>query len=144
MNTSINIIVPIVFCLALASCEQDDSLAGHQDSNSVETSDAIHTIEKYLNENSNHQQSDEISSVKASPFNDTHSGEVLETFKASQLTYVNIKSATGSIWAAGPLTEIKPGDIVGFKGETAMKNFHSKSLNRTFELIYFVNAFTIK
>ncbi len=76
-------------------------------------------------------------------FNNTFSGEVLETFDASTFTYVQIKTDNGSVWAAGPITAVKKGDTVSFGGQTPMENFHSKSLNRTFEMIYFANSLSV-
>jgi len=71
------------------------------------------------------------------------SGNTIETFDAGGFTYVQITTPNESIWAAGPLTPIKKGDKVSFSRNMLMKNFHSKTLNRTFEAIYFVNTFTV-
>jgi hypothetical protein len=70
-------------------------------------------------------------------------GNTIETFDAGGFTYVQIAMPKDSIWAAGPLTPIKKGDKVSFSRNMLMKNFHSKTLNRDFESIYFVNAFTV-
>ena len=71
------------------------------------------------------------------------SGNAIETFNAGGFTYVQIKTPEESIWAAGPLTSIKKDDEVGFNRNMLIKNFHSKSLNRDFEAIYFVDRFTV-
>lgn len=71
------------------------------------------------------------------------SGKTIETFVAGGFTYVQIATPEESIWAAGPLTPIKKDDEVSFSGKMLMKNFHSKSLNRDFEAIYFVDRFTV-
>jgi hypothetical protein len=71
------------------------------------------------------------------------SGKTIETFVAGGFTYVQIATPEGSIWAAGPLTPIKKDDEVSFSRTMLMKNFHSKSLNRDFEAIYFVERFTV-
>jgi len=76
-------------------------------------------------------------------FSNTFSGEVLETFDASTFTYVQVKTDNGPVWAAGPTTAVKKGDTVSFGGKTPMENFHSKSLNRTFEMIYFANSLNV-
>ena len=70
-------------------------------------------------------------------------GKTLETFNAGGFTYVKIKTSKEPIWAAGPLTSIKKDDDVGFSRTMLMKNFHSNSLNRDFEAIYFVDRFTV-
>jgi hypothetical protein len=71
------------------------------------------------------------------------SGNAIETFNAGGFTYVQITTPEESIWAAGPLTSIKKDDEVGFNRNMLIKNFHSKSLNRDFEAIYFVDRFTV-
>ena len=70
-------------------------------------------------------------------------GNTIETFDSGGFTYVQITMPEASIWAAGPLTPIKKDDKVSFSRNMLMKNFHSKTLNRTFEAIYFVNTFTV-
>ena len=71
------------------------------------------------------------------------SGKTIETFVAGGFTYVQIATPDETIWAAGPLTPIKKDDEVNFSRNMLMKNFHSKSLNRDFEAIYFVDRFTV-
>lgn len=70
-------------------------------------------------------------------------GKTLQTFNAGGFTYVQIKTSNEPIWAAGPLTTIKKDDDVGFSRTMLMKNFHSNSLNRDFEAIYFVDRYTV-
>lgn len=79
----------------------------------------------------------------ATPDTSMVTGKTIETFNAGGFTYVQIATPDESIWAAGPLTPIKKDDEVGFSRNMLMKNFHSKSLNRDFEAIYFVNRFTV-
>lgn len=71
------------------------------------------------------------------------SGKTIETFNAGGFTYVQITTPNQPIWAAGPLTTIKKDDEVGFSRNMLMKNFHSRTLNRDFEAIYFVDRFTV-
>jgi len=70
-------------------------------------------------------------------------GKTIETFNAGGFTYVQIATPEESIWAAGPLTPIKKDDEVSFSRTMLMKNFHSKTLNRDFEAIYFVDRFAV-
>jgi hypothetical protein len=72
------------------------------------------------------------------------SGKVVETMNSGGYTYVQLDTgAQGKVWAAGPTTPVKVGDAVGFAGGQQMQNFESKTLNRTFERIYFAGAFEI-
>lgn len=66
-------------------------------------------------------------------------GTVVETFDANRYTYVLVDTQGSQIWAAGPQTVITVGAEVSFNAGMPMKNFHSKSLNRDFETVYFVD-----
>ena len=70
-------------------------------------------------------------------------GTVKETMVASQYTYVLIDTGGPEIWAAGPKTDVNVGDRVQIPGGMMMKNFHSKTLDRTFEEIYFVGGMAV-
>ncbi len=70
-------------------------------------------------------------------------GKLEETFDAGGYTYVKIQFNNQPVWAAGPVTTVKPGDKISFSGRMPMTNFHSKSLNRDFPVIYFVSGFTV-
>ncbi|VAW68560.1 hypothetical protein MNBD_GAMMA09-3191 [hydrothermal vent metagenome] len=71
-------------------------------------------------------------------------GKLLETFDASGYSYVKVATDKGEIWAAGPVTSgLSKGDSVSFSARMPMNDFHSKSLSRSFDLIYFVNRFTV-
>ncbi len=69
------------------------------------------------------------------------SGTVRETMDAGGYTYVLIESGGHEYWAASRPTPVKPGDTIGFSLRMPMNNFHSKELDRDFEVIYFVNQF---
>lgn len=70
-------------------------------------------------------------------------GKVLETMNAADYTYIHVASEAGDLWAAGPRTTLKVGDRVDFPPGTEMKNFHSSTLDRTFESIQFVDRITV-
>ena len=72
-----------------------------------------------------------------------YKGEVVETMNAGGYTYVLLKHADGEIWAAGPQTQIAVGDVVTFGRGATMTDFHSPSLDRTFESIEFVGAINV-
>lgn len=70
--------------------------------------------------------------------------EVLETMDVGSYTYVRVKPEdSGEIWAAGPRTEVKVGDRVDIATGALMKAFESKSLDRTFDEIYFVGSIEV-
>ncbi len=64
-------------------------------------------------------------------------GTVTETMNAAGYTYVSILSADGDVWIAIPETKITKGETLAFAPGMEMKNFHSKSLDKTFASIIF-------
>lgn len=70
-------------------------------------------------------------------------GELIEIFNSGGYTYAHLKTDQGSVWAAGPKTAINKSDEVSFIGKVAMIDFYSKSLDRKFDNIYFVDSFII-
>lgn len=66
------------------------------------------------------------------------SGTVLETFDSGGYTYVKLKTKGGDeAWAAVRQTKVAEGQELTIARAMPMKNFHSKTLDRTFETIYF-------
>ena len=75
----------------------------------------------------------------ANPGN-TLSGKVLETMESGGYTYVLIENSGGKVWVASPGVKLKVGQIVKFQPGMPMQNFRSKSLKRTFDVIYFTGG----
>ncbi len=71
------------------------------------------------------------------------SGKVVETMNSGGYTYVRVEGAGATVWAAGPPTAVAVGDEVSFVKSMEMKGFHSSTLDRTFDAIYFVNAIQV-
>ncbi|HEY5634728.1 MAG TPA: nucleotide-binding protein, partial [Burkholderiaceae bacterium] len=65
------------------------------------------------------------------------SGQVLEAQDAGIYTYIRLKTATGEAWAAVNKAAVKKGETVTIGNPMEMRNFESKSLNRTFDRIVF-------
>jgi hypothetical protein len=65
-------------------------------------------------------------------------GKVLETMDAGGYTYVQVDDGVNKIWAAGPQAQVAKGDKVTLPQGMPMKNYHSASLNRDFDVVYFV------
>ena len=70
-------------------------------------------------------------------------GKVLSTLDAPGYTYMELATTEKRFWIAAPTTRVKVGDRVRFEQSLVMKNFNSKTLNRTFDQIIFVNSATI-
>ncbi len=68
-------------------------------------------------------------------------GKVTDVISTGDFTYIELETAAGKVWAAGPVTPVNRNDMIGVSTRTLMQNFHSKALGRTFSVIYFVNSF---
>jgi hypothetical protein len=67
-------------------------------------------------------------------------GEVLETMNAGGYTYVFMDTGQDQRWIAALETPVAVGDIVQTDQGMAMNGFTSKTLNRTFNVVYFVSG----
>jgi hypothetical protein len=67
--------------------------------------------------------------------------KVLQAMDAGTYTYVEIAVEGAPTWFAGPTTAVRPGDTIQIPSrELPMRDFRSDTLDRTFEVVYFVNA----
>lgn len=64
-------------------------------------------------------------------------GTVIETMDSGGYSYVQIEKDGAKTWLAVPKTKVVKGETMTFKGGMPMKNFKSKTLDRTFDVIYF-------
>lgn len=62
---------------------------------------------------------------------------IIETKDVTNYTYLLLEDKTGKVWAAIPKTPVKTGDEIAITNIAVMKNFHSKTLEKTFDLILF-------
>ncbi len=70
-------------------------------------------------------------------------GKVTQTMNASEYTYIEVDTGNGLVWAAGPATNVKVGDSVETSSGFPMVNFHSATLDRTFDEIRFVSVIQV-
>ncbi len=66
-------------------------------------------------------------------------GKVIEVLQVDEYSYLKVNTGFKEAWVAATKVDAKAGDKVMVKGGVLMSNFHSKTLNRTFEEIYFAN-----
>lgn len=71
-------------------------------------------------------------------------GEIVETMDSGGYTYALIREGTVETWVAGPMTELSVGDRVSMPLGSLMANFYSRTMNRTFDRIYFVHSINIE
>ena len=65
-------------------------------------------------------------------------GKVIETMDSGSYTYVQVDNGKEKYWAATAPVTLEKGSMVSFGTSMPMENFTSKTLNRTFDVIYFV------
>jgi hypothetical protein len=65
------------------------------------------------------------------------SGKILETMDSGGYTYLKIDTGLNQPWVAIPQSPVKVGEEVTCRPGMVMKNFSSKSMNRTFDTIVF-------
>jgi len=83
-------------------------------------------------------------SKKANVKTNKLAGTVLEKLDVAKYTYIKIKnSSNDEVWISGPKdATIKVGTKVSIASGMLMKDFVSKTLNKTFKEIYFVGSLT--
>jgi hypothetical protein len=70
-------------------------------------------------------------------------GQVVETMDAASYTYILVDDGARKFWAAAPTFAVAVGDQVKVPTGKPMQNFESKTLNRSFDVIYFVERVTV-
>jgi len=65
--------------------------------------------------------------------------KVLSSIDAAGYTYLEVTQNKKTLWLAGTRVAVKKGDMIRFDDGTVMTNFNSKTLNRTFPSVTFVN-----
>ncbi len=73
-----------------------------------------------------------------------YSGKVVDVINVANYTYVQFAQGQDKLWLATAKTSVKKGDMVSFADGQSMHQFHSKTLNRTFDEIFFVNEIEVK
>lgn len=77
---------------------------------------------------------------QAAPAVQGQSGNVVETMNSGGYTYVLVDTGSEQVWAAAPEFVVAVGDDVFVPNGMVMQNHTSKTLDRTFETILFVDA----
>ncbi|HUI28171.1 MAG TPA: hypothetical protein VL403_18980 [Candidatus Kryptonia bacterium] len=70
-------------------------------------------------------------------------GKVVATMNADIYTYVQVDDGSKKIWAAAPKFAVAVGDQVVVPDGIPMRDFHSKTLDRTFDVVYFVSGIQV-
>jgi len=70
-------------------------------------------------------------------------GKVIETTNAAGYTYIRVDTGSQKLWAAATQFPVKVGDSVAVGKNTPMGSYHSKSLNRDFDDVYFAESVSV-
>lgn len=70
-------------------------------------------------------------------------GKVIEATNVAGYTYVQVDTGSKKLWAVTTQFAVKPGDRVTVASSMAMPGYHSKSLNRDFDVVYFTSRITV-
>ena len=73
-----------------------------------------------------------------------HSAKVLQTMNSGGYTYMQVQDKNQKYWVAMTQRDVKAGDTIRYLEQGWMPNFHSKTLNRTFDKILFAADVTAK
>lgn len=72
-----------------------------------------------------------------------NAGKVLEVIDTDMYTYVQVTAEKGPLWLAVYKTAVSKEANVKYSNGIAMSNFYSKALNRTFDVIVFVDSLEV-
>lgn len=70
----------------------------------------------------------------------SHSGVVAETMNSGGYTYVRLKEGKSSVWVAVPPMKVKVGQRLTLEAGMEMRDFFSKTLKRTFPVLFLSNG----
>ncbi len=79
-----------------------------------------------------------LSAEEKSAQEKTHSGIVLSVETKGAYMYIKLKEDNKEVWLAALPINVAEGDKVEYAGGDVMEDFHSKSMNKTFDSIRFV------
>jgi len=79
----------------------------------------------------------------ASDTNAHRQGVVAESMNAAGYSFIRVEENGSSVWLAAPETPLEVGQTIEWSGGGEMRNFTSRSLNRVFDEIIFVDSVQI-
>lgn len=71
-------------------------------------------------------------------------GTVIETVNTAGYTYVYFDTGEQKVWAAAPEFVVEVGETVTISDSMPMRNYYSKTLDRTFDLVHFVGRVEVE
>ena len=89
--------------------------------------------------NSNSSNADSVEAVDGQ-----HKASVKEVLQANAYTYLLVEESSDKFWIACTKHDFSVGQTVYFTEGLAMEDFESKDLNKTFDLVYFINQISFE
>ncbi|MCD6394930.1 MAG: hypothetical protein J7M40_15680 [Planctomycetes bacterium] len=71
-----------------------------------------------------------------------HTAVVQEVIHVSDYTYLRVKENDADFWIAIRKTPMEPGETISYANPLEMRDFTSKELQRTFDKIFFISAYS--
>lgn len=115
----------LVFCVGCHSAESPDATAAVADSETPQVST---------------EPTPAAAPIPPAAATGTLAGTVVETMDSGGYTYVLVDTGAEQVWAAGPVIALTSGDRVSFDGSMPMAGYHSATLDRSFDRIYFTGS----
>ena len=73
----------------------------------------------------------------------TKSGKVVSAQPSAGYVYLEVETSSGTQWLAAPESPVQAGNNISWSSGSTMRNFNSKSLDRTFDEIIFVGGVNV-
>jgi hypothetical protein len=119
-TTKLYLALGLGLSLAFTGCSNDTSEPQTETKQVQETTTAPHTVEP-----------------AAPVVNEALTGTVKETFDSGGYTYILLDNGNETVWAAIGAAKVEVGQEIALSNGPVMKDFHSRSLDRTFPEIIF-------
>ena len=133
------ILVHWLFLVLIVGCSEDRQLQPNPQGGSVETPKATSVPHSETAEPATASKNQAVApQPPGRPLPDPLRGKVKETMNSGGYTYVLLATEHGDLWAAAKEFAVVSGDEVEVGALMPMRNFHSATLERTFQQVLFV------
>jgi hypothetical protein len=132
-------LVTAIFVLALSACDKKPSQEPFIPTPVFESSDNLPPGHPPVDSSS---QTTTLSDAAEAA--QTQTAKVVSTIDIPQFTYIEVIQNNQTRWLAAATIAAKKGDIIEFDAGSTIPDFKSKTLDRTFPGMTFVNHATIK
>ncbi len=129
----------LIFGWGMAQAEVDDGL-GKSFGGGASTSPSGAPLPPNHPPMGNMQQNTMRKPAMMQPQGPVSQGKVVDVTNGAGYSYLKVEAGGKQFWIAGTQVSAKKGDVVSYIENVIMENFHSKTLNRTFDRIIFASS----